>query len=151
MKVLLSLVPPPTDEIRHRESHPACWQQSRMLCERHLHSWRDNQHTGVFNLRYVLWTTHHSHHALLFYTAHGQGGIYFSPWQAGTSPLSWTNIPCSKWSEPYWSNVFEVFWGLEASGCQHRFTYWVVETVGEESGIHAEKRLPGSTVRENIK
>lgn len=150
MKVLLSLVPPPTDEIRHRESHPACWQQSRMLCERHLHGEIINtQECLISDMSSEPHTTHTTYYCSIQHM--GRAGYISVPDRRARLLCPELISPCSKWSEPYWSNVFEVFWGLEASGCQHRFTYWVVETVGEESGIHAEKRLPGSTVRENIK
>lgn len=79
--------PPAGDGIKH----PAHWQQHRLVCELHLHSWKDNQPTGVFNLKYVCWTINHSAQPLR--TAQRQGWTYFSPWQASTSPLSWADAP----------------------------------------------------------
>lgn len=43
----------------HGIRHPACWQQLRLVCEHHLPSRKDNQPTGVFNLKYARWTIDH--------------------------------------------------------------------------------------------
>lgn len=51
----LCVNPPAVDGIRH----PACWQQLRLVCELHLPSRKDNQPTGVFNLKYARWTMDH--------------------------------------------------------------------------------------------
>lgn len=57
-----------------RKWNKAQWEASsmrRLLCELHLHSWKDNQPTGVFNLEYVRWTINHFVQPL--HTAHRQG------------------------------------------------------------------------------
>ncbi len=92
-------LPPTVDGIRH----PACWQQRRLLSELHLHSWKDNQPTGVFNLKYVCWTVNHSVQPL--HAARTQGWTYFSPWQASTPPLSWD----SRGSSRFWSHSHEIY------------------------------------------
>lgn len=71
------------------ESHLTCWQQRRLVCELHLHSWKDNQPTGVFNLKYARWTINHLIQPLHNAQRHGR---IFSPWQESTSPLSWTDM-----------------------------------------------------------
>lgn len=65
--IFFSCVSPAADGIKL----PACWRRLMLVLELHLPSRKDNQLSGVFNLKYSHWTMEHSAQPL--HSAHIQG------------------------------------------------------------------------------
>lgn len=82
---------------------PACWQQRRLVSELHLHSWKDNQPTGLFNLKYACWTI--NHFVRLLHAAQKQGWDVFQS-LAGehTSSVLYWRAAAPKGSSCFWSD-----------------------------------------------